>query len=104
MGKGKSKAQSHPVGGQTQGDLGRFVTRSSAAYMQNGKYKMAPVPTSLAHSEPAPIMQVQSRSRSASLAELEPSLHSPHSLSQASLCSGDGWDMESQVRSMHTYM
>lgn len=55
-------------------------------------------------SEPADILQVHSRGRSASLADLEPSLHSPYNHSQASLYSGDRWNMESQMQSLHSYM
>lgn len=104
MGKGKPREQPKPASDRSQGNLGRFLTRSSAACMPQPKSKMAPAPPSPARSEPAEVSQVRSRGRSASLADLEPSLHSPHSHSQASLCSGDRWDMVSQMQSLHTYI
>lgn len=107
MGKGKPRDHSKPAGDRTQGDLGNFVTRSSAAYQSQRASKMAAAPPSPARSAHADAEQVLSRGRSVSLTDLEPPLyhpHSPQSLSQASLCSGDGWDMESQMRSMHAYL
>ena len=102
MGKDKSRAQKGPGGDRKGGDLEDYFARSRAASQRRSKAKMAPAPPSPARSESS--LQSQVSAHGPLSLPGEPDFMLTRSRSNASLGSGEGWDMEAQIRSLHSYI
>lgn len=106
MGKDKFKEQKGSGGSRSGGDLGNFFTRSSATAQRRpessngaGASVLSPPRYSPGHAGDTHPGAVSGARHSSP----EGPDHS-RSHSHASLGSGDGWDTESQIKSLHSYL